>query len=70
MDKVNEAISYLNSNQVPVITADQPIYALAKQVQFHWPDRYGEDRFVVMFGGLHIEMAAFINLGPCSRISE
>lgn len=63
MDKVKDAISHLNPNQVPVITADQPIYALAKQVQWHWPDRYGEDRFVVMFGGLHIEMAAFRSLG-------
>ena len=63
MDRVKDAISHLNPNQVPVITADQPIYALAKQVQWHWPDRYGEDRFVVMFGGLHIEMAAFRSLG-------
>ena len=63
MDKVKDAISHLNPNQVPVITADQPIYPLAKQVQWHWPDRYGEDRFVVMFDGLHIEMAAFRSLG-------
>ena len=35
MDKVKDAIAYLNPNQVPVITADQPIYALAKQVQWH-----------------------------------
>ncbi len=33
MDKVRDVIAYLNPDQVPVITADQPLYALAKQVQ-------------------------------------
>ena len=69
MDKVRDAISHLNPDQVPVITADQPIYALAKQVQWHWPDKYGEDKFVVMFGGLHIEMAGFRSLGTLLQSS-
>ena len=46
-----------------MITFDQPLYALAKPVQWNWPDEYGEDRYVVMFGGLHIEMAAMKTLG-------
>ena len=50
-------VAYLNSFKTPVIAADQPIYALAKQIQWHWPEKYDEDRFVIMFGGLHIEMA-------------
>lgn len=33
MNKVRDAIANLNPDQVPVITADLPIYALAKQVQ-------------------------------------
>ena len=41
---------------ITVITADQPLFALAKQIQWHWPDEYGN--FVVMMGALHIEMAA------------
>jgi hypothetical protein len=32
-------------------------------VEIKWLEIYGEDRFVVMFGGLHIEMAAFKLLG-------
>ena len=63
MDKVRDAIAYLNPDQVPVITADQPIYALAKQVQWQWPELYGEHKFVIMFRGLHIEMAALRSLG-------
>ena len=46
-----------------MIAFDQLLYALAKQVQWNWPDKYGEDKHVVMFGGLHIEMAALKTLG-------
>ena len=36
------------------------IYALAKHFRWHWPNLYGQDvlKFVIMFGDLHIEMAA------------
>ena len=63
MEKMQDIVAYLNPGQVPVITADQPIYALAKQVQWHWPEQYGEDKYLVMFGGLHIEMAALKSIG-------
>ena len=62
MDKIKEIVAFLNPGQVPVIAADQPIYAVAKQVQWHWPEIYSEDKFVIMFGGLHIEMAALKNI--------
>lgn len=63
MDKVKEVTSFLNPRQTPVMACDQPLFVLAKQIQWEWPEIYGEDRFVVMFGGLHIEMAAFKLLG-------
>jgi len=63
MDRIKETVAFLNPQQVPVMAADQPIYAVAKQIQWHWPDQYGEDKFVMMFGGLHIEMAALRSLG-------
>ena len=63
MDKIKDIVTFLNPGQVPVIAADQPIYAVAKQVQWHWPENYGEDKFIVMFGGLHIEMAALKSIG-------
>jgi len=67
MDKVKETVTFLNQGQVPVITGDQPIYAVMKQIQWHWPDRYGEDKFVIMFGGLHIELAALKSIGSLCR---
>ena len=63
MQKIREVVNSLNPGQVPVIAADQPLFAMAKQIQWQWPDSYGESQFVIMFGGLHIEMAALRSLG-------
>jgi hypothetical protein len=30
---------------------------------WNWPDTYGEDRFGIMLGSLHIEMTLFKTLG-------
>ena len=54
------AVQHLNPGQVPVLAADQPLYALAKEIQWTWPATHGE---VIMFGGLHIEMATLKLLG-------
>ena len=32
-------------------------------MQWTWPEEFGEEKFVVMFGGLHIELAALKTLG-------
>ena len=69
MDKIKERLAYLNPDQIPVITADQPIYAVLKQVQWQWPEQYGERKFVIMFGGIHIEMAALKSIGTLLQSS-
>ena len=61
MDIVKENVDFLNPGQTSVIAFDQPLYTLAKQIQWNWPNIYGEDKVVIMFGGLFIEMAAFEN---------
>ncbi len=63
MSTVKDCIQFLNPDQVPVLRCDQPLYALAKQVQLRWPDSVGENKFLVMLGHLHIEMAAWKTLG-------
>ena len=63
IDKVRDTVAFLNPGQVPVLTADQPLYSLAKQIQWTWPENYGESKYVIMFGGLHIEMTAFKMVG-------
>ena len=63
MDVVRKAVGILNPGQVPIITVDQPLYAIAKQIQWNWTASHGEDQIIVLFGGLHIEMAAFKTIG-------
>ena len=62
MNVVRKVIQHLNTGQTPVVTFDQPLYAIAKQIQWQWSEMYGEDKFIVVFGGLHIEIAALGNL--------
>ena len=47
---MKNAVQHLNPRQTPVVTFDQP-------------QETGEDKVVVMFGGLHIKMAALKTLG-------
>lgn len=63
MDILMSATSFLNPGQVPVMACDCPIYAKAKFVQWTWPSSHGEDKLVVMFGGLHLEMGMWNMLG-------
>jgi hypothetical protein len=73
MDVIKRAVDILNPGQVPVITVDQPLYTLAKQIQWSWPQTHGEDYFIILFGGFHIEKASFNTLGDllaCSGWTE
>ena len=54
---VMKAVEHLNPGQAAVIAFDQPLYALAKQIKWRFPDMMGEDKLIVMLGGLHIELA-------------
>ncbi|MES9882849.1 MAG: hypothetical protein ABW185_18430 [Sedimenticola sp.] len=63
MDVVRDAVTILNPGQIPVIACDQPLFKLAKQIQWMWPETHGEDAFVVMLGGLHIKMTLLKALG-------
>eukprot|EP00112_Aurelia_sp_Birch-Aquarium-sp1_P011754 Seg2473.4 transcript_id=Seg2473.4/GoldUCD/mRNA.D3Y31 product="hypothetical protein" protein_id=Seg2473.4/GoldUCD/D3Y31 len=45
IDVTRQVIDHLNPYQTPVLTFDQPLYALAKQIQWKWPQNYGEDQF-------------------------
>ena len=63
MNVIRSALKHVNPVQVPVIAFDQPLFALAKQIQWELPNTHGEDHLVVMFHALHVEMAAFKALG-------
>ena len=63
MNIQQQMTEYLNPGQIPVTTVDQPLFALAKAVQWCWPESHGEKKHLVIFGGLHIEMALWTTLG-------
>ena len=63
MNVIKKATEHLNPGQVPVIAVDQPLYSVAKKIQWNWPESHGEQHFVFILGGLHIEMAALSVLG-------
>lgn len=60
---VASAVECVNPGQIPVLTLDQPLYSLGKLIQWNWPDKFGEHRFVLVLGGLHIEMAIMKTIG-------
>ena len=63
MSIVKESVNFLNHGQIPVLTCDQPLFAIAKSIQWNWPEHFSEQHIVLMFGGLHIELAALRTIG-------
>ena len=63
MNIIKQTTAFLNPGQIPIITVDQPLYALVKKIQYEYPNIFREDKFVAQMGGLHIEMALWSCLG-------
>ena len=63
MTVIQKVIHKVNPGQIRIITAEQPVYVLLKQMQWKFPNAFGEDAFIIMMGGLHIEMAMLDFLG-------
>ena len=51
---IKSIIERLNPGQIPVITADQLVHALVKQVQWKYPEELGN--IIWMMGPVHTEM--------------
>ena len=63
LEVIKSAVWHVNPGQTPVISIDQPLYAKLKQLQWSMPSLYGEDKFVLLMGGLHTEMTGYKVLG-------
>ena len=46
-----------------VITVDQQLSAKMKRIQWTMPYIYGEDKFIILLGGFHTELALYKVLG-------
>ena len=69
LDIIKKLTDITNPGQTPVVAVDQPLFVIAKSVQWKWPLVYGEGKVVVMFEGLHIELAALKTLGNLLKSS-
>ena len=56
MKIISKIIKFVNPSQVPVDVSDQPVYALSKEIQMRDPSSFGPDKYVCLFGDLHIEI--------------
>ena len=63
LDVLFRATGYLNPGQAAVIGFEQPLYALAKKLQWYHPDLYGPAKLVPILGALHTEMVMLGCLG-------
>ena len=63
MNAVKAVVTHLHSEQAPVIVADQPLYSLAKKLQWNFPATHGENKYVVFLGGMHVELTVDKCLG-------
>ncbi|KAL8560494.1 hypothetical protein ACOMHN_042314 [Nucella lapillus] len=57
------------SEKIPVLACDQLLFALAKQIQWKHPELYGENKMIIILGGLHVEMAFLKAIGSLLRES-
>ena len=56
MKVIRQATNYINPGQTPVMKADQPLFALAKQLQWKNPlTEHGDDSFLVTLEAMHTE---------------
>ena len=63
MNIVAAVTKQLNPGQTLVMVVDQPLFTLAKKIQWKFSDILGEDKFVVMLGALHTEKMLYEVLG-------
>ncbi|KAJ8873170.1 hypothetical protein PR048_026787 [Dryococelus australis] len=65
MDIIQQSTNFLHPVQGVVIAMDQPLFALAKSIQWTRLNNYGEDKLFIMFGLLHIEQYFLKDIGKC-----
>lgn len=62
-DGIQAPVQHVNPGQIPVICVDQPLFAKLKQLHWSMDSQCGEDKFVILLGGLHTEITSYKVLG-------
>ena len=63
MVMISKTIGALNPGQLAVDTADEPIFALTKELMYRFPEQFGPDKYFCLFGSLHIEKSVLALCG-------
>ena len=63
LDVIKKVTELVHPGQAPVVPMDQPLFTIAKNIQWTWPSVHEESKFVITFGGMHIESAALETVG-------
>ena len=63
MDILMSATQFLNPGQMSILACDCPIYAQCKYLQWRFPELYGEEKMMIILGGLHTEKTLWKCLG-------
>ena len=50
MNLVKGAVDHLNQKQTPALTIDQPLSAIATEIQWLWPDSFDKNKDEIMIG--------------------
>lgn len=61
--RIKHFLNYLNPGQAAVVVLDQPLFAIAKRIQWFSPNEYGQNKVVFMLSALHIEMVMLSYIG-------
>ncbi|KAK3929500.1 30S ribosomal protein S17 [Frankliniella fusca] len=69
LDMLKLSTDFLNPGQKTVMFLDEPLFALAKLIQWNLPEKYGDDKFVLLFGPLHIEQNFLRLIGEVMQCS-
>ena len=69
MSIIKATTENLNPGQIPVITLDQPLYVIAKAIQWNPITEFSEDNYCVFLGPLHSEIFLEKLLGDWLRDS-
>ena len=56
MNIIKQLTNHVNPGQIPVLTVDQPLYAIANKIQWSWTTEYGERHDTVLMSGIQVEM--------------
>ena len=55
MEIIKQTIAYLNPGQIPVDLCDQPVFVLAKEIQWRYLQKLSSRSCFCLFGWLHFE---------------